>query len=314
MLPLGATPLDFAFDVHSQVGIHCIGAKVNGRIKPLNSALNSGDKVEIITSDTQKPNSSWLKFVKTSKAKSAIRKWIKGQEFEQSVRLGKEILEKELRKIHKAKEWKHLKNPHLTLKFDSEEKMIATIGSGHRTVASLLTKFFPEEYVLPKKERTEGQSNESFLSRARRNTKGVSIQGIDNMMITFGKCCNPIPGDPIIGFITRGRGITVHQKSCETVGTNLTERERIIDVDWSTTRSQTFLVRLKVLSQDRKHLVRDVTEIISAYDINIDTLSMKVDGDVVTGLVIIEVEGVKQLERLKTKLLASGGVISVERE
>jgi guanosine-3',5'-bis(diphosphate) 3'-pyrophosphohydrolase len=314
MLPLGATPLDFAFDVHTQVGIHCIGAKVNGRIKPLNSELQSGDKVEIITSDTQKPNSSWLKTVKTSKAKSNIRKWIKGQEFEESLRLGKDILERELRKIRKAKEWKHLKNPHLSLKFETEEKMIASIGSGHRTVQSILTKFFPEEYATPKKERSENQFAESFLRRARRNTKGVSIQGIDNMMITFGKCCNPIPGDPIIGFITRGRGITVHQENCDTVGSNLTERERIIEVDWAAAKAQTFLVRLKILAQDRKNLVRDVTEIISAYDINIDTLSMKVDGDVVTGLVIVEVEGVKQLDRLKTKLLASDGVISVERE
>ena len=314
ILPLGATPLDFAFDVHSQVGLHCIGAKVNGRIKPLNSGLESGDKVEIIISDSQKPNSSWLKFVITSKAKSNIRKWIKGQEFEQSLRLGKEILEKELRKIKKAKEWKHLRDPHLTLKFESEEKLIASIGNGHRTVSSILTKFFPEEYAKPKQEKTESQFAESFLNRARRNTKGVSIHGIDNMMISFGKCCNPIPGDPIVGFITRGRGITVHQQTCETVGTNLSEKERIIDVDWATARAQTFLVRIKVLAQERKHLVRDVTEIISSHDINIDTLSMKVDGDVVTGLAIVEVEGVKQLDRLKSKLLASEGVISVERE
>ena len=314
MLPLGATPLDFAFDVHSQIGLHCIGAKVNGRIKPLNSILESGDKVEIITSDTQKPNTSWLKVVKTSKAKSNIRKWIKGQEFEHSVKLGKEILEKELRRIKKAREWKHLKNPHETLKFESENKMIASIGAGHRTVASILAKFFPDEYITPREAKTETQAAESLLKRARRNTKGVSIQGIDNMMISFGKCCNPIPGDPIVGFITRGRGITVHQKTCDTVGSNLVEKERIIDVDWAAGRAQTFLVRLKILAQERKHLVRDVTEIISAYDINIDTLSMKVDGDVVTGLVIIEVEGVKQLERIKTKLLASGGVISVERE
>ncbi|MBT4947840.1 MAG: bifunctional (p)ppGpp synthetase/guanosine-3',5'-bis(diphosphate) 3'-pyrophosphohydrolase [Candidatus Marinimicrobia bacterium] len=314
ILPLGATPLDFAFDVHSQVGLHCIGAKVNGRIKPLNSELESGDKVEIITSDSQKPNSSWLKFVKTSKAKSNIRKWVKGQEFEQSVRLGKEILERELRKIKKAKEWKHLKNPYITLKFESEEKMIASIGSGHRTISSILGKFFPDEYSKPRKEKPDSYYAESFLNRARRNTKGVSIQGIDNMMISFGKCCNPIPGDPILGFITRGRGITVHHKDCDTVGTNLPEEERIIDVDWAAARSQKFLVRLKILSQERKHLVRDVTETISSYDINIDTLSMKVDGDVVTGLVIIEVEGVKQLDRLKAKLLASEGVISVERE
>ena len=302
ILPLGATPLDFAFDVHSQVGLHCIGAKVNSRIKPLNSQLQSGDKVEIITSDSQKPNTSWLKIVKTSKAKSNIRKWIKGQEFDQSVRLGREILEKELRRIHKVKEWKQHKEAYQTLKFDSEEKLIASIGSGHRTVASILTKFFPEEYIQAKKDIAEKQVAESFLNRARRHTRGVSIHGIDNMMISFGKCCNPIPGDPIVGFITRGRGITVHQKSCETVGTNLLEKERMIDVDWAVARDQKFLVRLKVLAQERKHLMRDVTEIISSYDINIDTLSMKVDGDVVTGLVTIEVEGVKQLDRLQSKL------------
>jgi len=314
ILPLGATPLDFAFDVHSQVGLHCIGAKVNGRIKPLNSELSSGDKVEIITSDSQTPNQSWLKFVKTSKAKSNIRKWVKGQEFQQSVHLGREILEKELRRLSKAKEWKRLKDPHVKLKFESEEKMIASIGSGHRTISSILSKFFPELYVSQRKEKTENQMTESFFKRARRSTKGVLIHGIDNMMISFGKCCNPIPGDPIIGFITRGRGITVHQKTCETVGSNLVEKERIIDVEWSSTRSQKFLVRLKILAQERKHLARDVTEIFSSYDINIDTLTMKVDGDVVTGLFIIEVEGVKQLERIKSKLLASDGVISVERE
>jgi GTP pyrophosphokinase len=192
--------------------------------------------------------------------------------------------------------------------------MIASIGSGHRTISSILGKFFPEEYSKPRKEKSESYYAESFLNRARRNTKGVSIQGIDNMMISFGKCCNPIPGDPILGFITRGRGITVHHKDCDTVGTNLPEEERIIDVDWAAARSQKFLVRMKILAQERKHLVRDVTETISSYDINIDTLSMKVDGDVVTGLVIIEVEGVKQLDRLKAKLLASEGVISVERE
>lgn len=314
ILPKGATPLDFAFDVHTQVGLHCIGAKVNGRIKPLNSQLESGDKIEIITSDTQKPNSSWLKFVQTSKAKSNIRKWIKAQEFAESVKLGREILEKELRKNSRVKDWKKIKDAHITLNFDSEEKMIASIGSGHRTIQSVLSVFFPEDYTSPKKQQSESQFGESFLKRARRNSKGVSIHGIDNMMISFGKCCNPIPGDPIVGFITRGRGITVHQESCDTVGANLVEQERIIDVNWAADRSQTFLVRIKVLAQDRKHLVRDVTEIISAYDINIDTLSMKVDGDVVTGLLIIEVEGVKQLERVKAKLLASDGVISVERE
>ncbi|MCF7905152.1 MAG: bifunctional (p)ppGpp synthetase/guanosine-3',5'-bis(diphosphate) 3'-pyrophosphohydrolase, partial [Candidatus Marinimicrobia bacterium] len=314
ILPLGATPLDFAFDVHSQVGLHCIGAKVNGRIKPLNSELTSGDKVEIITSDSQRPNSSWLKFVKTSKAKSNIRKHIKGQEFEQSLELGKEILDKELRKLGKAKEWKRLKDPHLKLKFESEDKLIASIGSGHRTVSSILSKFFPEHYTSHRKEKTESQLTDSFFRRARRSSKGVLIHGIDNMMISFGKCCNPIPGDPIIGFITRGRGITVHQKDCETVGTNLVEKERIIDVEWSSSRTQRFLVRLKILAQERKHLARDVTEIFSSYDINIDTLTMKVDGDVVTGLFVIEVEGVKQLERIKSKLLASDGVISVDRE
>lgn len=314
MLPVGATPLDFAFDVHSQVGLRCIGAKVNGRIKPLNSSLRSGDKVEIITSDKQSPNSSWLKFVKTSKAKSNIRKWLKRQEFEHSIKLGREILEKELRRISKAREYKRMADPWVALNYESEDKMLASLGAGHRTVAGVLAKLFPEQYVQPRKEQSEAQQGESFLQRARRSSRGVRIQGMDNLMISFGKCCNPIPGDPIVGFITRGRGITVHRRSCETVGANLVEKERIIDVSWSSDRSQTFLVRLKILAQERKHLVRDVTDRISTYDINIDSLTMKVDGDVVTGMLILEVEGVKQLERLMTRLRNENGIISVERE
>ena len=217
ILPMGATPLDFAFDVHTQVGLRCIGAKVNGSIKPLNSQLISGDKVEIITSDNQKPNSNWLKFVKTSKAKSNIRKWIKKQEFEHSVKLGREILDRELRRIHKAKEYKRLEDPFKVINYDSEEKMLASLGAGHRTVASALSKIFPEVYTTPRKEKTEQQQGESFLRRARRTSKGVLIQGMDNMMINFGRCCNPIPGDPIVGFITRGRGVTVHHQQCETM-------------------------------------------------------------------------------------------------
>lgn len=314
MLPHGATPLDFAFDVHSQVGLRCIGAKVNGRIKPLNSTLESGDQVEIITSDNQTPNNNWLKFVKTSKAKSNIRKWIKRQEFEHSVKLGRDILERELRRIRKAKEYKRLEEPFKELNYDSEEKMLASVGAGHRTIASALSKLFPDQYVSPKKQKSEEQQGESFLRRARRASKGVLIQGMDNMMINFGRCCNPIPGDPIVGFITRGRGVTVHHKNCETIGSNIVEKERLLDVTWSTDRKQTYLVRLKVLAQERKNLIRDVTDRISSLDINIDSLTMKVDGDVVTGIVILSVEGVKQLENLMNRLMQEEGVISVERE
>ncbi len=312
ILPVGATPLDFAFDIHTQVGLHCIGAKVNGRIVPLNTVLRSGDSVEIITSEKQTPNSAWLKVVKTSKAKSNIRKWIKKQQFEESVKLGREILEKQLRRYNKLKAYRALKDPWTKLGYESEEKMLASIGAGHRTVGKVLSALFPEDKGLGAVQ--PPPQPESFLRRARRSSRGVLIHGINNMMISFGKCCNPIPGDSVIGFITRGRGITVHRKDCDTLAAGLAEKDRLIDVEWDVGRSQTFLVRLRILCQERKHLLRDVTEKISALDINIDSIQMKVEDDLVAGSVIVQVDGVRQLERLRKRLLQVEGVLSVERE
>lgn len=312
ILPLGATPLDFAFDIHTQVGLHCIGAKVNGKIVPLSTQLKSGDSLEIITSDHQTPNAAWLKFVKTSKAKSNIRKWAKKQEFDHSVKLGQEILERELRRLRLSKEAKKIRNSYGEIGYDSEDKMLAAIGSGHRTITSLLNKIYPDLSFTPPK--VQKDQNESFFRRARRNTKGVTIAGIDNVMITFGKCCNPIPGDPIIGFITRGRGVTVHRTDCDTVGPNLTEKERLIEVQWGGERNQRFLVRLKVMAQDRKHFLRDLTERISSFDVNIESLTMKAEEDLIVGLVVLEVDGVRQLDKIRNRILMVDGVISVERE
>ncbi len=312
ILPLGATPIDFAFEIHTQVGLHCIGAKVNGKIVPLSSNLKSGDSLEIITSDHQTPNAAWLKFVKTSKAKTNIRKWAKIQEFDHSVKLGQDILERELRRLRMSKEAKTIRGKYGDIGYESERKMLAAVGAGHRTISSILTRLYPDLSFTPPK--VQKDANESFFRRARRNTKGVVIAGIDNVMISFGKCCNPIPGDPIIGFITRGRGVTVHRTNCDTVGPNLTEKERLIEVQWGGEHNQTFFVRIKVMAQDRKHFLRDVTERISSFDVNIETLTMKAEEDLIVGLIIMEVDGVKQLDKIRNRLLMVDGVISVERE
>jgi len=312
ILPVGATPLDFAFDIHSQVGLHCIGAKVNGKIIPLNTHLKSGDSLEIITSDHQTPNVAWLKYVNTSKAKTIIRKWAKKQEFDHSVKLGQDILERELRRLRLSKEAKNIRHSFTDMGYESEEKMLAAIGAGHRTITSLLNKLYPDLSFTPPK--VQKDPNESFFRRARKNTKGVAIAGIDNMMISFGKCCNPIPGDPIIGFITRGRGVTVHRADCDTVGPNLSEKERLIEVQWGNEKNQTFLVRLKVMAQDRKHFIRDITERISSFDVNIESLQMKAEEDLVIGLIVLEVDGVRQLEKIRNRIQMVDGVMSVDRE
>ncbi len=312
ILPVDATPLDFAFEIHSQVGLHTIGAKVNNKIVPLSTPLHSGDTIEIITSENKLPNSAWLKFVKTSKAKSNIRKWLKKQQFGQSIKMGQEIVERELRKIGRIKVFKAIKDVHIKLGYDSSDKMYAAIGSGHRTISSFINIIFEDENVA--RQSPLELTKESFISRARRTSKGVSIQGIDNLMLTFGKCCSPIPGDDIVGFITRGRGITVHKKNCGTITQNLTEVERLIDVYWDIKSSQSFLARLRVLGNERKNFLNELTNKISTSEINIDSITMKVENDLIVGIVIVEVEGVKQVDRLMSRLMTIKGVISVERE
>jgi len=310
-LPKGSTPIDFAFEVHTEVGLHCIGAKVNGKIVPLNTELKSGDTVEIITSDTQTPSYSWLKFVKTTKAISSIKRWIRRNQFEQSVKLGREILDKELRKLNTDLSIRQVKESYEKLGYENEDKLFVALGNGDTTVQEIAQALTPETEVK-KKERKE--RDERFFSLARKRSKGVTVQGISNMMIKFSNCCSPIPGDQIIGFVTRGRGVTIHRSDCKNIPALMKDENRTIEVDWDVAKDQSFMVRLKILAEERKGFLQNLTESLSNTDTNILSVDLKVEGALVTCILVIDVENLRHLNKVMNQIRKVDSMISVERE
>jgi len=305
-----STPIDFAFEVHTQVGMHCIGAKVNLNIVPLNTTLKSGDNVEILTSKKQTPSQAWLKFVKTAKAKTHIKKWVNKDNNEQSIKLGKELLEKTLRRVKQI----HLlsdieQNPKL-MGLNSLDLIYAEIAAGHITTRDLISKYAPNlEEINEKKEST---LTEKFIERARGQTKGIKVGGISNTLINFGKCCNPIPGDEVVGYITRGKGVTVHRSACSNIPV-LENEDRFLDVDWNIKSDSSYLVRLNITASDRKHLLKDISEKVSLLNIYIQSIDMKAHDGFATCILIIQVRDTRQLERLFRKLKQLTNIISINR-
>jgi len=309
-LPIGSTPVDFAFAVHTDIGLHCIGAKVNGRIVPLNTELKSGDSVEIITSAKQRPNPDWLKFVKTSKARSKIKKWIKDSLFEQSLKLGKEILEKGLKKYRLVIEEEELKTIAQSMGFPEVNQLYAALGRGEIALPTIIKKLLPKGTVIEK----GGESLlKRFIFKAKGSAEGIRVDGINNMLITFAKCCQPVPGDKILGFVTKGRGIVIHRADCTNILRLMEDPERSVEVEWDVSNDKHFTVRLRILAEDRKGLLRDVAQAVSATDTNIISVDMKAEDSLVTGNMIIEVKDLQHLTRVVNKIDRVKGVITVER-
>lgn len=308
-LPVNSTPVDFAFSVHTDIGFHCIGAKVNGRIVPLNYKLKSGDSVEIITSQNQKPNPDWIKFVKTSKARSKIKRWLKESFYEQSVSLGQEIVTKQFKKLGIKKAAVDLTEIAQTFNFTNKEQLLASIGRGDTSIHSVINRIAPEKNVQIKE-----HAFKRFIGRARGTVDGVQVQGLDNLVIAFGSCCQPLPGDRILGFVTKGRGIVVHRSDCKNIFNLLEKPERQIDVAWNVDKDKHFLVRLQLIGGDRKHFLRDVSNTISQADTNIVSIQMSVEEDsLVHSNIILEVRNLQHLTRVINKLNQVKGVINVER-
>jgi GTP pyrophosphokinase len=309
-LPKGATPVDFAFEVHTAVGYHCIGSKVDGKMVPLNTELKSGESVEIITSENQRPSYAWLKFVKTSKAVGAIKRYIRKTQFEESVHLGKEILEKENRRNKRLAFFKTVQKSIAEFGYDDIDKFYGAVGSGLITVPGIYSKLFPQD----RKELDEKDSDFLFLEKARRSIKGIKVHGIKNLMVNFAKCCNPIPGDQIIGFVSRGRGIIVHKSDCSNIPALLKENERLLDVDWDVDKKQQFLAQVKVMGQERKNFLKDITEIISTTNTNIISIDGNVDDTIIFISLVLQVGNLNHLNRVMLKLQSIQGIISVERK
>jgi guanosine-3',5'-bis(diphosphate) 3'-pyrophosphohydrolase len=309
-LPKGATPVDFAFEVHTAVGYSCIGAKVDGKMVPLNTELNSGQTVEIITSESHRPSYAWLKFVKTSKAIGAIKRYLRKVQFEESVRLGKEMIDRENQRFRRLNFGKVVQQSINQFGYDDLEKFYGAVGSGLITIPAIYSKLFPRD----KKEAEPQDPEARFIEKARRNIKGIRIQGIANVMVNFAKCCNPIPGDPIVGFVSRGRGIIVHKSDCGNIPVLLKENERLMDVEWDVDRHQQFLAQIKIIGQERRNFLKDVTEVISATNTNIINIDGSVDDTVIHISMVLQVGNLAHLNRIIAKLQTIQGIVSVERK
>jgi GTP diphosphokinase / guanosine-3',5'-bis(diphosphate) 3'-diphosphatase len=326
-LPQGSCPIDFAYAIHSEVGAHCQGAKVNGKIVPLRYKLKNGDSVEILTSASVRPNKDWLSFVKTSRAQAKIRNFIKQQQRERSLEIGRDLLEREFRRFDLTFS-KILKTPEF-LKTANEygharaEDLVSAVGYGKLSPANILQKILPPE-KLAEKDRRDGNGvdghaqssrlTELFRRVAQRNRAGggVRIGGIDDVLVRYGRCCSPVPGDQIIGFITRGRGVTVHTRSCTKALE--TDPERRVEVTWDIRGEFKRAVNLRVRSDDRKGLLARLTETFAGVGVNILTANARSNGT--QGAVSnfeIEIVDVKQLNDVVRAIGAIPGVKSVER-
>ena len=312
-LKKGSTTIDFAFAIHSEIGFKCTGAKVNSKIVPLNTELLNGDKVEILTKENHKPNQAWLKIVQTAKAKTHIKRYLKKEEEKESIILGKEILEKTLRRIKKLKLIKDIEKMPEKIGYNNVNTIFSEVAKGKITIRNIIEKYDDSDAEKNVEEDLENESfTQKFINRARGLAKGVRVGGISNTLIYFPKCCNPIPGDEIIGYITRGKGVTIHRNNCKNVKFEKV-KDRFIDVEWEKTRQSSFLVRLKITFEDRKHLLKDLTESTSSMNINIKSVDIKALDGLAVCLMIVEVFDSSELEKLKHAITRAVHPMSLER-
>ena len=311
-LPLGSTPIDFAYEVHTEIGNHCISAKVDGKIIPLNSQLISGSTIEIIISESQNPSPAWLKFVKTTKARTLIRKSYRNSEKEESGKLGKEILEKTLRRMKMLDRFKILLSKPDLSGFKNKDSLLIAIGIGQITVREVLLKSFPsvEQSEI---ELATNQVEKTFFNLKKNNVLGVSVNGIDNILMNLSKCCSPIPGDEIIGFITRGKGVSIHRSTCNNFPILSTSSDRFIEAEWKIGKKKEFLCKLNVIAEDRKGLLKDITESISGSKVNINSLDTKTQDSLASLIIIISVSNLKRLNMVIRKIENIKGTLSIQR-
>jgi len=312
--PKGATPIDYAYSIHTDVGNTCVGAKVNRSIVPLKYELQNGDTVEIITQAGHHPSKDWIRYAVTSRALSKIKNWIKEEERRKSIDLGKDILEKELRKhqlkfnpVVKSDEFKKVLED---LSISTIDDLTALIGYGKISARHIVNRFLPDE-----DKRTE---EETILERIKKKfskpsaAAGVSITGVDDVLVRFSKCCDPLPGDEVTGYITRGRGISVHRIDCAML--HDIDPERLVEVSWNVKGKQTYPVHIRVLCRDKKGLLAEVSNVISGLDINIGhaTVETTPDQSAICDFQL-DVHDLRHLNNVVTALKKLKSVFSVER-
>ncbi|MBD3235987.1 MAG: RelA/SpoT family protein [Candidatus Eisenbacteria bacterium] len=309
-LPRGATPIDFAYMIHTDVGHHCVGARVNGRLVPLRYQLRSGQVVEIITNPHGQPSEGWLKQVATAGAKGKIRRWLAQQRLEDSVRLGREILQRELRRRHlRSPAEKELEDLSQSFGLADAPLLLAKIGQGDLSIESAMARLYPQQKQEAKRE--------SALQKIRRFTsrdRGVRLRQFDGVLIRVAQCCQPIPGDRVIGIITKGRGLSVHRIDCPNTFDDRVPPERKMEVEWDVEPEQVFLIRLVVTGADRTSLLADVAAAIGRTETNIVDGSMASDGEgEARGSFVLEVKNLGHVGRVVGAVRRVSGVRTVER-
>ncbi|NIR42510.1 MAG: bifunctional (p)ppGpp synthetase/guanosine-3',5'-bis(diphosphate) 3'-pyrophosphohydrolase [Gemmatimonadetes bacterium] len=309
-LPKGATPIDFAFAVHTEVGNRCAGARVNGRIAPLTRELASGDTVEIITNPKQKPSPDWLNFVRTARARNKIRQWIRQEEQKTAVKIGKEFLARELRKRRRKASEDELLEAGSTVGYHSAEALYAALGRGDVGLSQIFNQLWPDDET---EETQKGSPLTRLVEQVRRGPKGVRIQGIDNVMVRYSQCCQPVPGDRVIGYITRGRGISIHRVDCPNVLKFGEHPERRIEIDWQRDSAQLYLVRLTIEGTDRRGLLSDIASAISNTGTNIQSAETEAVEGGMHGEFVVEIEDLSHLTKVIRAVRKVKGVIGVER-
>ena len=311
-LPKGATPIDFAFAVHTEVGLHCQGAKINGRIAPLHRALKNGDTVEILTSAAARPSRDWLAHVRTGRARQKLRQWVKQEEHDSSVALGEEILDRELRRRRLQRpDPGQLQRAAEALSLPDGGHLQAALGRGDLSVAQVVKALHPdlaeEDAALPRPG-TLGR-----LVQRIRVGKGIRIQGVDGLMVRYSQCCQPVPGDPVTGYVTRGRGISIHRVDCPNLLALDDEPERRMDLDWREIEGEVFAVRLDLQGEDRRGLYGDICTAISQAATNIRSCELTSGELGMTGQVIVEVENLSHLNKVIKAIRRVKGVTDVRR-
>jgi GTP pyrophosphokinase len=317
-LAYGSTPVDFAYAVHTDVGHRTVGARVNGQMVSLDHVLANGDTVEVLTSKTHVPSRDWLRFVKTSKAKQRIRAFVKTEEHSRSIALGIDLLTKDLRKVklsfRKLEKEGALEKIASDLGLKSEGDLLAGLGYGRIASAKVIAKLLPEDtHAVEKLAEQPTPLQRIFQSAAKTNRDrvGVKVSGLDNILVRFAKCCEPLPGDRIVGFITRGRGVTVHYADCAQILNS--DPLRRVEVGWDTAQAPPRRVRITVHSQDQMGLLANVSSAITVQGVNITSAQIKTERGKAIIKFELTVSDAQQLNKIKRAIEMVSGVIKVER-
>lgn len=322
-LPVDSTPIDFAYRIHTDVGNKCVGAKVNGRMVPLDYKLKTGDIVEIITSANSKgPSRDWLNIAKSSQAKNKIRQWFKRTFKEENIEKGRETFEKEIKRqglnLNEALKTEYIEPVIRKFNFSNIEDLYSAIGSGALTAHQVISKLKEEikkEEVLPQKEIITEDKAEKKPRKGEIKKPGVIIEGEKDLFVRFAKCCNPVPGDEIIGFITRGRGVSIHRKDCSNFK-HLAEAEpdRVIDASWTGEHNAKFLAEISIEANDRHGLIADISTTLTNSKLSVKAINARTTRNHLALInLTIEVTSVEQIEKLIKDLRKLNGIIDVYR-